>query len=361
MAPAVCRFAPGARLSNEPETVKSPPAFQFYVGDFVEGTSDMTDSEVGLYVRLLCAQWTRGSLPADNSELARFSHGSGSVEPDLNRVRLKFELGEDGRLRNARMERERQKQLEFRERQRVAARGSVEARLRLGSGSVEASPSQVGNRKATLQSSVLQSSSSLESSVPQISQKTSTPQPLEALCGEKDLSCSDGEKTSDYHKDSRTVLWTLNELSGSSYREVDANLTIISQRLKEPEVDVEGVRVMIARQVKLWKGSDMEKYLRPATLFAKTKFDSYYGQREKPIHENNGANRGQPTAASTDPRSNPRNRTVCQPVGPSTVEVLARREREYQQAKTERLAAQNAMAAQVAEHGGNTPTDSSGG
>lgn len=85
-----------------------------------------------------------------------------------------------------------------------------------------------------------------------------------------------------YHGDSRTVLHLLNEASGLRYREVDSNLSLISQRLSEPEVTLEGVKLMIQRQVKLWKGTEMEQYLRPGTLFNKTKFDSYYTMRAEP-------------------------------------------------------------------------------
>jgi len=86
-----------------------------------------------------------------------------------------------------------------------------------------------------------------------------------------------------YHKDARTVLHVLIEATGTHFREVDTNLGIISARLKEPEVDLAGVRMMIDRQCRLWKGTEMEEYLRPATLFGKSKFDGYYAARSKEI------------------------------------------------------------------------------
>ena len=81
----------------------------------------------------------------------------------------------------------------------------------------------------------------------------------------------------------------LNEKSGRHFRETDTNLNFIIQRLKEPDVDVEGCKLMIFRQVARWKGTPQEEYLRPETLFGKTKFDSYYAARNMPVpHENNG-------------------------------------------------------------------------
>jgi len=93
-----------------------PPAFRFYVDNFVEGTADMTDAEAGLYVRLLCAQWSRGFLPNDDAELLRFSRGSTGVQPqvlDLTRIKKKFQVGNDGNLRNPRLEIEREKAKKF--------------------------------------------------------------------------------------------------------------------------------------------------------------------------------------------------------------------------------------------------------
>jgi uncharacterized protein YdaU (DUF1376 family) len=37
---------------------RNAPAFQFYVDDFLGGTAHMSNEEVGLYMRLLCMQWS---------------------------------------------------------------------------------------------------------------------------------------------------------------------------------------------------------------------------------------------------------------------------------------------------------------
>jgi uncharacterized phage protein (TIGR02220 family) len=88
-----------------------------------------------------------------------------------------------------------------------------------------------------------------------------------------------------YHVDSRTVLFLLKEATGSQFREVDTNLKFISERLKEHGVTLDGVKRMIARQVKKWKGTDMEQYLRPSTLFNATKFEGYYASKDQPVFE----------------------------------------------------------------------------
>jgi len=114
--------------------MNKPPAFQFYADDFIAGTAKFSDAEVGLCVRLLCAQWSEGSLPDDDGELA--SYGKGGTP--LVRVKAKFEAGEDGRLRNARMEKVRQEQMEWREKSRQGGLKSAQSRAKGGSNMVEA-------------------------------------------------------------------------------------------------------------------------------------------------------------------------------------------------------------------------------
>ena len=85
----------------------------------------------------------------------------------------------------------------------------------------------------------------------------------------------------------RVVIAWLNEKSGKHFRETASNLEIIVARLKEDGVDLEGVKLMIERQCTRWKGTEQEEYIRPETLFRKSKFDSYYAAREQPITKDN--------------------------------------------------------------------------
>lgn len=94
------------------------------------------------------------------------------------------------------------------------------------------------------------------------------------------------QNTNHYHKDTRTVLHFLNEASRRPFRETDSNLTFISSRLKEPEVTLEGVKEMILRQCKKWLDTTMADFLRPETLFNKTKFDGYYAAKSEVISTN---------------------------------------------------------------------------
>lgn len=91
--------------------------------------------------------------------------------------------------------------------------------------------------------------------------------------------------TAVFSDDSRLALKHLNEKSGRKFRETTANMAFIQSRLSEPGVDIAGVKLMIDRQVIKWRGDPkMEEYLRPETLFNKTKFDSYYAAKDIPVN-----------------------------------------------------------------------------
>lgn len=100
-----------------------------------------------------------------------------------------------------------------------------------------------------------------------------------------------GEEGEAYSVESRILLHHLNEKSGRRFRETAESLEEINARLKEPDVTLVGCKLMIDRQCTLWKDEPkMCEYLRPSTLFNKTKFNSYYAARELPAkryHESN--------------------------------------------------------------------------
>lgn len=94
--------------------MKTSPYVAFYPSDFLVGTMCMSAEEVGAYMRLLCFQWQQGGIPKEEDKLARIS---GLPARKLTLVLTKFDLHEDGLLKNQRMERERVKVESFRDRQ----------------------------------------------------------------------------------------------------------------------------------------------------------------------------------------------------------------------------------------------------
>lgn len=87
-----------------------------------------------------------------------------------------------------------------------------------------------------------------------------------------------------YHPEAHKVLKVVCDISGREFREVDVNLSIISSRLKEKGIVVAEVVKMLQRMGKLWRGTDMQQYLRPATLFRASKFENYYADRDLPLN-----------------------------------------------------------------------------
>lgn len=88
----------------------------------------------------------------------------------------------------------------------------------------------------------------------------------------------------------RIIIHFLNENASRSFGESESHLKFIMARLHEVNGDLEGVKRMIMRQCSKWKNDPMMgQYLRPSTLFNKTKFHEYYDDRDTPITvERNG-------------------------------------------------------------------------
>lgn len=102
------------------------PAFQLYADDFIAGTSDMTAEEVGGFIRLLCHQWSHGSIPADQDRAARIAGLMGS--PCVGYVLAKFSLSDGHTLKNARLESVREEQQAFRAKQAAAGLNGAKKR-----------------------------------------------------------------------------------------------------------------------------------------------------------------------------------------------------------------------------------------
>ena len=105
------------------ESKRKAPAFQFYADDFLAGTLEMSQEEVGQFIRLLCHQWNRGSIPVETEKQQRLTGGCVSVD-----VLVKFRLCEDGLLRNERLETVRSEKDRYLQQQSQKGRKSAELR-----------------------------------------------------------------------------------------------------------------------------------------------------------------------------------------------------------------------------------------
>ena len=83
----------------------------------------MSQEEVGQFIRLLCHQWNRGSIPVETEKQQRLAGGCVSVD-----VLAKFDECEDGLLRNIRLESVRTEKGKFLQSQSVKGKLSAEKR-----------------------------------------------------------------------------------------------------------------------------------------------------------------------------------------------------------------------------------------
>lgn len=91
------------------------------------------------------------------------------------------------------------------------------------------------------------------------------------------LSGKPNVKVNGYKDDAKDMLKVLNTMAGRDFRFVDTNIKPIIDRLKSG-ITRDQIHAMIGMKVREWKGTDQDKYLRPATLFNKSKCEQYIGQ-----------------------------------------------------------------------------------
>ena len=240
------------------------PYFPFYPADWISSPRNMclTLAQQGAYMRLLCFCWTSGdcSLPGDPEQLRALS----TLDEHLfSSVRVLFEQHptKTGYVTNKRLYKEWVKAVDLRVKKSQAGKKSGESR-RTG---VQQVYEQKGNTPRTISESESESSLHLKKD----SEKTE----------ETTLSRS----SRDFMQEAREVLQFLNLKSGRQFRAVDTNLKLIAARLKgeskETEVDIQTCKTMITKKARDWAvNPDMEKYIRPETLFGKKHFESYLGE-----------------------------------------------------------------------------------
>lgn len=105
------------------------PAFQFYAAEYLADANvqAMSLAQEGIYVRLLAYCWREGSLPNDDKILSRLCKGCSANS--LIEVKQRFALNPNGRLVHIRLETERIKQSDFREKQKENGKKGGRPRL----------------------------------------------------------------------------------------------------------------------------------------------------------------------------------------------------------------------------------------
>jgi uncharacterized protein YdaU (DUF1376 family) len=118
------------------------PAFQFYPNDWLSSPriTLMTPEQEGAYIRLLAYDWANDGIPDDDAHLATLSRmGEGWFKGGSRVVRECFgkHPSKEGHLTNARLEKEREKQREWRQKSSDGGKKSAASRACKGRRVVE--------------------------------------------------------------------------------------------------------------------------------------------------------------------------------------------------------------------------------
>ena len=122
------------------------PAFQLYPADWLSSmvVTMMTPEQEGAYIRLICYDWSNDGIPDDDEQLAILSRlGEGWFKGGSTVVRKCFNQHptKEGFLTNPRLEKEREKQKEWREKSAEGGKKSaaIRAKNKLKGGSTTVS------------------------------------------------------------------------------------------------------------------------------------------------------------------------------------------------------------------------------
>jgi len=105
------------------------PAFRCYAADFYMDTLTWDTDDIGVYFRLLMCSWVNGPLPPDLCDLAKIAGKTKQkFKKNWSKISQKFMLDGNGNLINQRLEKERKKQLNYREQQRIYGKDGANKR-----------------------------------------------------------------------------------------------------------------------------------------------------------------------------------------------------------------------------------------
>ena len=207
------------------------PAVLFYTSDFLSATLLMNDIQVGRYIKLLCLQHQQGHLTEEDM----LCICGGNYD---KKVFEKFKQDENGLYYNERMD------IEIKKRQAY-------------------SESRANNRKKEIQEKDMKNIS--KSYVEHMGN------------GNENINDNVNDNVNEIVD---KVIDYFNEKCKTKYRKNTQDVRkLIIARINEGYT-FDDFKVVIDKKYREWKGTEMEKYLRPSTLFG-TKFQQYLNQIEK--------------------------------------------------------------------------------
>lgn len=233
-----------------------------YVADYLADTQHLTTAHHGAYLLLLMASWMRGGrLPDDDEQLASVCRLDRKSWAKARPVLGEFFSQQDGYWVQKRLaeEYEHAKQISEKNRENGKLGGrprKPDETERLSQTEPNGGAKGEANRKPD-----------------------ETPSPPQLQTTKPKVKNTVGQVPDD----AREILLYLNSQAVRSFPPVPANIDLIAARLRDGAT-ADQCKQVIDRKVAEWRGdAEMSKYMRPATLFNRTKFANYVGELGAPI------------------------------------------------------------------------------
>ena len=223
---------------------KKLPYFPLYVNDFIGDTQDLTNEEIGAYLRILMYSWGKGKFRVSRIKWI-------CQDDNIWAALAQYFIEEDGLWFNPRMERERERVF-----------GVIEARSEAGKAGAKARWDSKGNAIANAIANADANSKEYDKNMPAYNSELITHN-LELI---------------------KNIVEFLNEKANTSFRfTTPATQTVIRARLRDG-FSVDDIKSVIEHKVGEWKDDPkMSEYLRPSTLFG-NKFESYLQVVNKSVY-----------------------------------------------------------------------------
>lgn len=239
--------------------MSSAPWFKFYPGDYLADTQRLTQAQHGAYLLLLIEYYASGTPPPDDDEvLAAITRCAVDVWRSAIRspCRRFFEI-RDGCWFHKRVEDELSKRRNEKKARQDAA---LQTNRKLG--------------RNTVTDTVTDTVTGTHSRYQIPDTRVPEPERSNPLSGKPDVAApKNGSKP-----ECQEILKFLNETAGKKFRDSKTNLDFIRCRLDDG-ITADQLRKIVVRKAREWLPDEkMREYLRPSTLFNKTKCEQYVGE-----------------------------------------------------------------------------------
>lgn len=254
----------------------SDPAFMMYAKDWLTGTGEMSLSEKGVYIDLLCYQHQNNGLPASPEKIARIvGLGIAEFSTIWSEIKDKFPEGENGRLYNTRLVKEVERRKEFsRKKTILGIFGAAIKKMTAPQQIIDKIKKEFDfhaftetNQEILKEAIQAKLQAMLQAQLEHIGTGTGDATGTGTGNATTIRKGGTGEKQKQPHQGVIEVIQYLNELNGTNFRtDTKATVKLIEQRFAEG-FPVSELKEIIEYKVAEWKGTTQDKWLQPDTLF----------------------------------------------------------------------------------------------